>query len=234
MTNEIINNLSRNNHLKKLLESFKSATDILIVSPFISNSFDFFPFKELKKVKRLRLVTTLKPRDLDQYSKVPFFKSLINFCKESKIEFEILIENSLHGKIYISKYDNGKSEAIITSANFTNNGLRLNNEWGTKIVNPEQISELENGILSKVILKPLTENDVDRFIKLIAQNPKKKSNEKSTNLDLSKKLDLKENPFSIEKNINYWLKPIGVSGDIIPWNRVFDEIDSDLLTFFKN
>ncbi|WP_204346661.1 restriction endonuclease PLD domain-containing protein [Psychroserpens algicola] len=228
MTNEIINNLTRNNHLQRLLESFKNASDILIVSPFISNSFDFFPFKELKGIKRLRLVTTLKPKDLDQYSKVPFFKNLFEFCNKSKIELEILIENSLHGKVYISKYDNGKSEAIITSANFTNNGLRLNNEWGTKITSNEQILELENGILSKVILKPLTEKDIDRFIELIAKNPKKENKENPTSLDLSKKIDLKENPFFIEKNINYWLKPIGVSGDNISWDRVFDEIDSDL------
>lgn len=182
----------------------------------------------MENIKRLRLVTTLKPRDLDQYSKVPFFKNLFDFCNKSKIELEILIENSLHGKVYISKYDNGESEAIITSANFTNNGLRLNNEWGTKITNQDQITELENGILSKVFLKPLTEKDINIFLELIAKNPKTENTENPTNLDLSKKLDIKENPFFIEKNINYWLKPIGVSGDNIPWERVFDVIDSDL------
>ncbi|MFD1061621.1 restriction endonuclease PLD domain-containing protein [Winogradskyella litorisediminis] len=226
--NEIINNLTRDNHLQKLLRSFENAIDILIVSPFISNSFDFFPFEKLKKIKRLTIITTLKPKDLDQYSKVPFFKQLFKFCNNSNIELNLLIENSLHGKVYISKYENGASEAIITSANFTNNGLRLNNEWGTKISNQEKITELENGILSKVILEPLKEKDIDHFLELIAKNPKKETNNSPTDLDLSKQIDLKANPFLVEKNINYWLKPIGVSGDIIPWDRVFDEIDSDL------
>lgn len=228
MPNEIINNLTRNNHLKRLLASFENATDVLIVSPFISSSIDFFPFIKLKKLDRLRLLTTLKPKDLDQYSKVLFFKSLFNFCNQSNIKLEILIENTLHGKVYISKFEKGNSEAIITSANFTNNGLRLNNEWGTIITNQEQISELENGILSKVILQPLSESEIDYFLEVIANNPKKTTNGNPTSLNLSEKIKLKDNPYLINQNINYWLKPIGVSGENIPWNRVFDEIDSDL------
>ncbi len=167
--NEIINNLKRDNHLQKLLRSFENAIDILIVSPFISNSIDFFPFAKLKRIKRLTIITTLKPKDLDQYFKVPFFKQLFEFCNNSNIELNLLIENSLHGKVYISKYENGASEGIITSANFTNNGLRLNNEWGTKISDQEKIAELENGILSKVILEPLKEKDIDHFLELIAK-----------------------------------------------------------------
>ena len=32
----------------------------------------------------------------------------------------------------------------------------------------------------------------------------------------------------IESNVTFWLKPIGVTNDIIPLNQVFDEVDSDL------
>lgn len=51
------------------------------------------------------------------------------------MEIEILIDNSLHGKLYICQKDNTFFKAIITSANFTSNGLSNNNEWGVWICN---------------------------------------------------------------------------------------------------
>ena len=228
MTNEIVNNLTRNNHLERITRSFKNAFEVLIVSPFISSSIDFFPFEELRNLRRLTIVTTLKPGDLDQYSKVPFFKSLFDHCNTKGIELSILIENSLHGKVYVSTYSDREMEAIITSANFTNNGLRLNNEWGTVITDIAQIEELKNGILSKVIMKPLEESDVNKFLEIISNNPKGESNITPSKLDLAKGLKLRNNPFLVRKKINYWLKPIGVSDDLISWERIFDEVDSDL------
>lgn len=228
MTQEIIHNLTRKNHFWRLLKSFDQATEIVIVSPFLSPTLDFFPFKKLTHLRQLTLVTTLKPKESDQFSKIPFFKNLFDLCNHQNIELSILIENSLHGKVYISKQNNISLEAIITSANFTNNGLRLNNEWGTVITSPDQISKLEDGILSKVIFKPLTELDINNFTKIISESTKDESETSSTKLNLAKDIELKENPFSIGKKQNYWLKPIGVSDDNIPWDRVFDEVDSDL------
>ncbi|SOE21226.1 NgoFVII restriction endonuclease [Spirosomataceae bacterium TFI 002] len=228
MTKEIINNLTRENHFERLKRSFKNALEVLIVSPFISSSVDFFPFDALKKLEKLTLVTTLKPNDLDQYSKVAFFKTLCEFCDVKDIELSILIENSLHGKVYISKYEDETMEAIITSANFTNNGLRLNNEWGTVITDAAQVEELKYGILSRVALEPLQRYHIDNFLSAILQNPIIQSDRTLTSLDLTENIKLKNTPFIPGKNINYWLKPIGVSTDLVPKNKVFDEIDTDL------
>ncbi len=228
MDTEIISNITRNNHNKRLLKNFKIADEIIIVSPFISTKFEFFPFEEISHLKKIILLTTLKPKDKDQYTKVPFFKKLYEFANANNIDLTILIENSLHGKIYITKKDATYLEAIITSANFTKNGLRLNNEWGTIIKNPEKISELENGILSKVVLKSLKESEIDDFISVLNKNPLLKEKGNEVTVDLTKKIELKENPLLVKSNINYWLKPIGVSDDIIPWDSKFDEIDSDL------
>lgn len=227
MKTEIIHNLTRNNHFSRLIEKFKNSDEIVIISPFISTDNKFFPFKKLKSLKKLTLVTTLKPKSLDQYNKVPFFKYLFKHCNKHKVELILLIENSLHGKIYISKINEQPQEALITSANFTNNGLRLNNEWGVVITDSEQILELEESILSKVVLKPLTENKIDRFIEILEKNPLPKV-PNPTDVDLMGKAPLKNNPLKVKSKINYWLKPIGVTGDAIPFDRVFDEIDSDL------
>lgn len=227
MKTEIINNLTRENHFKRIVANFSESDEIVIISPFISTDKNFFPFKDLTKLKKLTLVTTLKPKSLDQYNKIPFFKNLYTFCNKSGVTLEILIENSLHGKIYISKNKGQYKEAIITSANFTNNGLRLNNEWGTIITESAQIELLESSILSKVVLSPLTESQINRFIKILEKNPLPKESN-PIGVDLTGSLSIKPNPLNVDNNINYWLKPIGVSGDIISADQIFDEIDYDL------
>jgi HKD family nuclease len=225
---KIVSNLTRKNHFSELINNFEDADEVVIISPFISKSPDFFPFEKLKNLQKLTIVTTLKPNDLDQYTKIPFFKELFAKLGGKFIEIIILIENSLHGKIYISKYADKSAKAIITSANFTNNGLRLNNEWGTIIEDIEAINQIEKGIIGKVILQRITENQVDDFLKIIDANPLQNIENNSPNINLSKKLEIRENPLQIQSNATFWLKPIGVSSDIISINRVFDEVDSDL------
>ncbi len=227
MNIEIINNLTRENHFKRLIDSFKISDEIVIISPFISTDENFFPFQDLLDLKKIKLVTTLKPKSLDQYNKVPFFKYLYAFCNANSIELEILIENSLHGKIYISKSEGNYNEAIITSANFTNNGLRLNNEWGTIIKDALEIERLEVNILEKIVLESLTEKQIDDFMEVLEKNPLPKEKNPVT-IDLSHHLQYKKNPFKVPSKVNYWLKPIGVSGDLISFDRVFDEIDTNL------
>lgn len=227
MNIEIINNLTRNNHFERLVSNFKKSDKILIISPFISIDKNFFPFTKFKKLKEITLVTTLKPKSIDQYNKVPIFKNLYDYCSKNEIKLNILIENSLHGKIYISKNKNKFIEAIITSANFTNNGLRLNNEWGTILSEPKKVEELEENILSRVFLEPLTEKKVNTFLKILKKNPLPKNNN-PIDVDLIKKHPIKNNPFKVNSKINYWLKPIGIYGNAISFDRIFDIIDEDL------
>ena len=87
---------------------------------------------------------------------------------------------------------------------------------------------MENGILSRVFLKSLSENEIDNFISILNKNPLPKEKGNKVTIDLTKNVELKDNPLLVNSSSNYWLKPIGVSDDIIPWDRKFDEIDTDL------
>jgi len=224
---EIVNNISRKNHFERIKESFKLADEIVIISPFISKKAAFFPFGELERLKEITIITTLKGNDIDQYNKVPFFKELYEFAESKDIKLKILVDNSLHGKIYISKLNGKCLEALITSANFTNNGLRVNNEWGTIIKEEKEIKKIEHKLIEKIIHKPLTKKIVDDFWEQIKGNPLD-SQARKINLDLSSKFELKDNPFKLESKINYWLKPIGTNEENIPRSLVFDEVDLDL------
>lgn len=229
----IINNRTRLNHKQILIDSFGNADNVIIVSPFLSSSFDFFPFEKIKQLKKITLITTLKPKNDDQRNKVKFFRQLYNFGNNENIDIIIMIDNSLHGKIYISQKNGTFINAIITSANFTNSGLRVNNEWGISIENNDEIETIVKDLYRNIVFKPITLDNVSEFEKKIEIAPKPESKPKD-DLDLSNLLSIKADPLHIDISVNYWLKPIGVSDNIIPWETEFDDIDSDLHFSDKN
>ena len=223
----IINNRTKDNHESILIDCFESSDEIWLVSPFLSKSFSFFPFEKVRHLRKITLLTTLKPFNSDQHCKVRFFKDLFIFGNTENVDIEILIDNSLHGKMYIGKKENVYIKAIITSSNFTRNGLKINNEWGVCFDDHSKIKQIVNNLRKHVILKPITEKTVDKFQKIIDKNPLKQ-NEQKSNVNLIEEITFKENPLNILAGANYWLKPIGVSDNIITWGRAFDEITSDL------
>ena len=224
----IINNLTRDNHLFHLNKLFYNAKRIYIISPFITSNLSLFDFSALKALQKITIVTTLKSFDKDQYSKVAYFKELYTIFNSKNIEFDILIDNSLHGKIFIAEEDQNNLQAIVTSANFTDSGLRINNEWGILINDYSEINKIKTEIIKKVKYKALNENSVDAFLSKIKEVPKPDVKENPITLNLSLLFEERDNYFELEDNVTFWLKPIGVTNDIIPTTSKFDEIDSDL------
>jgi hypothetical protein len=224
----IINNLTRKNHLFQLNQIFQSANKAYIISPFITKNINLFNFSNLNDLQKLTIVTTLKPFDKDQYSKITYFKELYKIFNSKNIEFEILIDNSLHGKIFIGEQNNLNVKAIITSANFTDSGLRINNEWGILIDDIQEIEKVKNGIINKIKYKSLKEEQIDLFLEKIKETPKPQTENNPITLNLSSLFEDKENFYDIKNNATFWLKPIGVTNNLVPFTRKFDEIDSDL------
>ncbi|MEG0926789.1 phospholipase D family protein [Chryseobacterium sp.] len=223
----IINNLTRDNHLKYLNEIFKSAKKIFIISPFITKNINLINFGNFPHLEKITIITTLKPYDVDQYSKVLYFKQLYNILNLKNIEFEIQIDNSLHGKVFIAE-NNNSVKAVITSANFTDSGLRINNEWGVLINDFIEINKIKNGIIENVKHKSLNELNIDSFLKKIEQTPINQNVNELLTLNLSLLLEYKDNYFDLNNKTTFWLKPIGVTDDLVSLTQKFDLIDSDL------
>ncbi|WP_295673059.1 restriction endonuclease PLD domain-containing protein [uncultured Mucilaginibacter sp.] len=224
---QIINNRPGPNHRSKVADCFKCSDEIIIVSPFISADLSFFPFDELRHLKKITLITRLREFTRDQYEKVGFFVCLYEFGKEHSINIEILIDNVLHGKVYIGSNKGKFREAIITSANFNKFGLEFNNEWGVCINEESLIEQMAVGLFDRITLQPLTEEEVKVFKKELEKTPIKKG-KKEVDLNLEKLLKKKPNPLQIPVKTIYWLKPIGVTGDIIPWGESFNSFHSNL------
>lgn len=223
----IINNRTVDNHESNLLNSFKKSDEAIIVSPFISKSFKFFGFAKNKHLKKITLITTLKNDYDDQLCKINFFKNLFEFGKKEDISIEIFIDNSLHGKIYIFKKDNEYTKGIITSANFTRNGLKLNNEWGIEIDDVLKIGEIADDLISKIVLEPISPSilkDLEtRFCLLSPPQPPVQHT-----LDFVDLLKLKSNPLEISKKSTFWLKPIGSTKNFISLTEKYSSPYHDL------
>ena len=241
MKPKVINNLEiGTNHYERISALLKKSDSVIIASPYLMSTFrHFFENLNLLHLKRFHLITTLLPLSSDQINKVYSLFSLVNTTPFNDINFDLKISlnNRLHGKVYIFKKNNKYISAIITSANFTNNGLISNHEWGMEIFKAKDIHELEKGLLQSISVENISREEIgkmkqaaDEFLEL---NPN--STEDNINLDLTNLiLPLNVSP-QFDENINYWLKPIGVTGDIIPEGHSFEDVEVGLgdLNFSK-
>jgi len=234
MKYKIINNLDLgNNHSKRLRDLFNSCDTILIASPFLMQEFgDFFDELDLSELKTIHLITTLVPKSFDQIKKVNSLKSILDLTsKDNKsINFRVSINNKLHGKVYVFRSNNTYVSAIITSANFTDNGLVRNHEWGVEIFDEEQIRLLESSIISSIEIQNITPEQIDIFGKatneFLEKEPEKEK--RDINLALLGMLSSKTTSIMLDDSIGFWLKPIGVSDEPVNEDRLFNEIYYDL------
>lgn len=217
-----INNRTLNNHLARVTECFSKADQALIVSPFLSSGLSFFPFEDLLHLKKIRVVTRLKPYTLDQYDKVEFLLGLYAFGSKHNIEIEVMIDNFLHGKVYVGIKDGQFQEAVITSANFNQHGLVINNEWGVSLEDEAEIGLMVQEIYRNVFLEKLDEVTLLGFKKLLEENPRPKRT-KEAGMNLVKHLAVLPNPLHISGKTTYWLKPIGVTGNSVRWGESFGQ-----------
>ncbi len=149
----IDNIISTENHKNYILDMIKNSDELLITSPFLMHDFSsFFDRKTLSSLKRIDVITTMKPNSLDQIKKVYSLKSLIeiNEIKNGKVICSISLNNKLHGKIYIFKKSGSYVGGMISSANFTDNGLWINHEWGVAFTSQDTLLNLETSIKKSI------------------------------------------------------------------------------------
>ena len=74
------------------------------------------------------IVMPLKPHAVEQFDKVKVLNELFRLKKMRGFNLTVRIDNDLHGKVYIGKSEGKYVGCIISSANFTNNGLEHNHD----------------------------------------------------------------------------------------------------------
>lgn len=164
---EIIYNKKENDHYRAILNDALNADKILIVSPYCYPDFTKF-FSDITTknlLKSISFITTLK--DDETITKAPALQSFFQAADKCGIDAKISIMENLHAKIYLF-YKNGHPiSAIITSANITENGLRLNYECGYRISDTYTIDNLAQDLQNMAVVE-LTSDKLDAILHRIA------------------------------------------------------------------
>ena len=224
----VVNN-NTNSHLDEVRDLMANSNMALIASPFIS-------LTAIDKIKNwltsgfleLTLITTLKEKDPDQLRKVPVLIELFWLKKSRGFRMTVKIDNQLHGKVYIGMRDENYTGAIVTSANFTDNGLENSHEWGIFFNDQKEISNMHQQIVKDASLE-LTEKAPMKMKQWIDDNPKE--DVKSPSIDVSF-IDMIEKPIVNKASLTYWLKPLGRDHKSVP-NTAFYGDARHLITFSK-
>lgn len=221
-------------HLGEVKDLLASSNEFLIASPFISlTAIDKMKNWLTAGLQKLTLITTLKEKDPDQLKKVPILMELYRLKKMRGFNLSVKIDNQLHGKVYIGMRDENYTGAIVTSANFTENGLENNHEWGIFFNNQKEISNMHQQIVKDASLE-LTEKALMKMKQWIDDNPKE--DVKSPSIDVSF-IDMIEKPIPFRHvttigGLTYWLKPLGRDHKPVPETAFYGETKRKI-TFSK-
>lgn len=221
----ITNKDEKNSHYSVLADLIQNANELLIVTPFISSNLNLIPQKYFAKIKALTFITTLPALYTEQEKKIKYFLFLLDLASKYNFSLEILIDDSLHGKVYIGKTEQN-FKAIITSANFTKNGLQTNNEWGVCFDEKTIISDIWQRITTSSRTYKLTPKEIYEYDSIIKANkiPPQKNALPSYSLPVPI-TSANSNPAS---KYTCWLKPIGTKEHQISDNELHNSLFRDI------
>lgn len=210
---KIITNDKKHNHMGKLVQMSTQADMMVIVSAFISGDLGKI-FDSMPTIKQVTIYTNLSGYS-DGADKVIALYDFCKYCKEKKIDVLIRSDDQLHGKAYLfyKTVKNGLPEPkgfVISSGNFTQNGLRYNHEFGVIVNDAKQQKNLE-----KMINVLKTYEVTEQQLSILVEKAKvyKKDLEKVQPLptfDIDKYVNLKPSKQN-HVNTKYFLKPLGTN-----------------------
>ncbi|HCY32603.1 MAG TPA: hypothetical protein DHV06_13690 [Bacteroides thetaiotaomicron] len=223
--NIIHNRDKENSHFTMLKELINNSNEVLIVTPFISSNFNLIPQRYFQKIKALTFVTTLPRLYDEQEKKIGYFLYLLDLASQYGFILKILIDDSLHGKVYIGKTKE-HFNTIITSANFTKNGLQTNNEWGVCFNDKEASLNIWQTIVTRpqnYELSPEKIHEYNQIIKSSKIAPSKK-NIPAYNFQRPIPTIISMAP----SNFTCWLKPIGTQEHPVSNDDLHDTLFRDI------
>lgn len=225
---EILANGKKNNHLNCLKKMAAKADTLIIVSPFVTDDISKL-IEDMTTIKKITLYTTLQKYDDTAHKAIALYK-FYEFCKSKSIDLLIKIDDNLHGKVYLF-YDGIKAKGfVLTSGNFTENGLVNNNEYGLCVEDIDKQKEMAD-ILMSINTYDLSYMQLceiyDEALKFIKRHPAVLQEKFKVHKLINKKPSATQNG-----SMKYYLKPVGTSQEPFVKQTVINEVD--MLGFGKN
>lgn len=199
----VLSNNGEYNHYNILTKYSKMADRIIIVSPFLAMDMPRL-LLGMPTIKYVELYT-----NLDGYGMADNVLSAIcglyKYGFDKGVSISVKYNNRLHGKAYLLYDGNEEKGCIITSGNFTDNGLKTNHEYGVFIDNEIMQRELRDKIYSLDCVELLYKEALDLKIKA-DEYTKKHPVEK---IPVFKASDYIRDKMILPDNCRYFLKPLG-------------------------
>lgn len=218
---KILSNISNTNHNSVFFSLCENADEIVMASPFCYPNFVEFAnsIKAAGTVGKIVFITTAKNDEI-----VGKIDSLLSFRKEMErigVEWELRVDDGLHGKIYIFKNGGQPFAGIITSANLTHRGMEKNHEWGVQIDDVQLLTDLETQIIAYApdALSALQLEDIKDRVKMAYPMGVQKPQPAVVVID-----DIVRG-YQVPKGTRIFIKPIGVSGEPSPTGDLSEQTD---------
>lgn len=228
---ELITNFGESrDHFERLRLLARGADELVVVSPFLSRDLQNLLAKlPLAHLKSFRLVTTLEPNSVAQLYTSDSLESLVDFFQNvlPQVEWRVDLADDLHGKLYLFSQSGRMFAAIVTSANFTQNGLRLNREWGIAVREEALLADIQAS-LAKLRVRTLSLNDIRGLIDECERFRASRTTlvAETIQLDLNSALTLES---AIGASVGtVWLKPEGTAEEPIEVGTPYDAPEKDL------
>ncbi|WP_019229973.1 phospholipase D family protein [Sedimentibacter sp. B4] len=206
---EILYNYDEKQHMNYVKKLVKLSDELIIASPFLSDDIEHIMHEIglVSKIKKVIIVTVLKAFD-EGLRKADSLFVLVNFFDKNQIAYEIIIDEKLHGKVYLFYKNKADVGVIISSANFTQKGLEKNHEWGVVFQDAKKQKHIYDTILGYKGNIQITKEQI-YIIKQEADKfkIKNKPEKLAAKFDASKFMNMK--PSKKSSNVKYFIKPIG-------------------------
>jgi len=231
---EIVNNLNKTqNHISRFKLLAAKADEIIVASPFLYSDFeDFFTTVEIGHINKITLITTIRNNYDELSNRVSSLVSFFDYLTKMGKEFEIHIDNKLHGKIFLFKNNGDFFSGIISSANLTENGMIRNHEWGILIDEPRILQIIASDLNNCIEKKNISDTELIELMLRLDEYSTAASSEAKDKINIDINDILNRNKLYFEEETKFFIKPIGVQDDPVEEGRDFSQL-SDQLHFSK-
>lgn len=235
------NTIKWKNHKELLLQLVKICDECLLVSPFLAKDFNKLLDGISLKGKSIELISTCAPRGDDQFSKPFSLRDFGNLVKSQTGDWPVIgLDQKLHSKVYIFRKNGTPFAGIVTSANFTESGLALNNETGVLIQEEKALLELEETSRAELDYVNLADWQLDKLCQNAEISGSVTPPSGNREIGLSTLLNNYATPSAgnrttkLRPEANYFIKVSGVRDrPILPEQRIVIDKPQSRLTFAK-
>lgn len=185
------------------------ADRIIIVSPFLAADMPRV-LSGMPTIKHIEIYTNLDGYEMAG-NVLSSICGLYKYGFEKGVSVSVKYNDRLHGKAYLLYDGNEGKGCIITSANFTDNGLKNNYEYGVFLDNESMQEELRKQIYSL----ECSELSYEEVIELLAKADKFAMKHSATKIPVFKAANYIKNRMILPNNCRFFLKVLGAEDRLI-------------------